>query len=118
MGAFRTPARAFAVLWREAGGPTYAGALELGSSAVTLEGSGPCGARTRRCVPYADLAGARMGRAPAERLLGRPSVVLDRRAAQPILVAAIRGLGLGFEPDELLDKLQSRRRAETGSVNA
>jgi hypothetical protein len=98
----------YAVIWREGNCPSYAGKLELGAAALHLRGSGPRSSLARRDIPYADVAGVRIARAPTERLNGGPTVVLDRRAATPIVVGAVSWVGVVSELADLLTGLTVR----------
>lgn len=106
----------YAVAWREESGPIHAGKLELGERRLSLEGSGPRGSLARRRIVYDDLTGVRIGRAPADRMDGRPSVILDRRTAPPISIAAIGGAGVVFELAAVLADLASEQAASTPRV--
>lgn len=103
------PAPSYAVVWREASGPVCAGKLELGESALTLQGSGPCSSLEQSSIVYDDLTGVRVGRAPADRINGRQSVILDRGAAPPISIGAISGLGIVSELAQVLAELLSEQ---------
>jgi hypothetical protein len=105
----------YAVIWREGNGPLYAGKLELGAAALRLRGSGPRSSLARRDIAYADVAEVRIARTPTERLNGGPAVVLDRRAAAPIIVvAALSGVGVVFE---LADLLAGHKAEQTASAS-
>jgi hypothetical protein len=106
----------YAVIWREGNGPSYAGKLELGAAALHLRGSGPRSSLARRDIPYADVAGVRIARAPTERLNGGPTVVLDRRAATPIVVGAVSGVGVVSELADLLTGLTAEKTASSSRV--
>lgn len=97
----------YAVLWREGSGPTRAGKLELSESALSLRGSGPGGALAQCTVPYGELTEVRIGRAPTERLHRQPTAILERRAAPPLSLTALNGLGEVFELAEALAELAS-----------
>jgi hypothetical protein len=106
----------YAVIWREGNGPLYAGKLELGAAALRLRGSGPRSSLARRDIAYADVAEVRIARTPTERLNGSPAVVLDRRAAAPIIVAALSGVGVVFEVADLVAGLTAEQRASVSRV--
>jgi len=69
--------RSYAVTWKEADGLPHSGKLELPLRGVSLEGTNG-GAPLSVLIPYGELLGLRMA-SPAERLAGRPTLVLDRR---------------------------------------
>lgn len=100
---------AYAVVWREAGGPVLAGKLELGADGLRLEGSGHRGLVARRRLEYADLAEIRIGREPAERINGLPSLILERGAGQSIAVAVLESPGAVFELSDVLANLTAER---------
>jgi hypothetical protein len=76
--------RSYGVVWREGSGAPVTGKLELLPRALHLEGLG--GARE---VPYESVTAIRVGRSPAERINGGPSVVVERRLADPITIATV-----------------------------
>jgi hypothetical protein len=98
----------YAVIWREEGGLSYAGRLELGSSELRLLGSGPRSTLARVRVPYGDVVAVRIGRSPAERLDGARSVILERRAGAPVMIGAVSGVGVVFELAEVLADLATQ----------
>lgn len=67
----------YAVLWRLAsdGDAVYAGSLELNSDAFRLEGAAD-GRHAQTDVRYGALVSAEIGRAPGERIAGRPALYL------------------------------------------
>jgi hypothetical protein len=78
----------YAVVWQQDDGPRAAGRLEFSSDALHFEGAAAAtddGAE----VPYADLRSATIGRAPGDRLDGRPALVLDRRSGGRIRIACV-----------------------------
>ena len=98
----------YAVIWREGDGPVFAGKLELETDRLYLEGSGPEGALRRLGILFADLAGVRIGRAPAERMGGRPSLTLDRRGREPVHIGEVGGLGVVLDLGHFLAELRER----------
>lgn len=87
----------YAVVWREAGGPRYAGKLELGPTALRLQGTGPEGRLSVKRLLYEDLSAVKVGRGAEERIDGRPSLVLEQRAGGRIYVVSLDGLGIVHE---------------------
>jgi len=106
----------YAVVWREGDIPLHTGRLELGATSFVLEGSGPRGAVARRRIPYDDLREVRIGRAPEERINGRPSVILDRLLGPPITLGALDGPGAVFELGDVLAELASQKAARSSGV--
>ena len=98
----------YAVVWRTDDGPTCSGKLELGDEEVVLNGAqAPDGLH----IPLADLSSVEIGRAPGERVNGEKSLVLERRSCERVLVAALGGVGLLGELNELLARLRAERTA-------
>jgi hypothetical protein len=93
----------YAVLWSEGEGPTLAGKLELVDDAIELEGRN--GSVVRLTLPLAEIASIRIGRTPAERLRGRPVLLLDVRDGAQVRVATLTGAGALHE---LADSLGAR----------
>lgn len=87
----------YAVVWREAGGPRYAGKLELGPTALRLQGTGPEGRLSVVRLLYEDLSAVKVGRGADERIDGRPALVLERRAGGRIDLVSLDGLGIVHE---------------------
>lgn len=83
----------YAVVWREATGPVYSGKLVLGLLAVELEGGAPRGRHVLYRVFYDELTDVYVSRAGAERLDGRPALVLGRRTGSPLRIASVNGVG-------------------------
>lgn len=101
----------YAVVWREPGGPRYAGGLELGPSALRLRGAAPDGSVRAERLLYDDLAAVRVGRAAEERIDGRPVLVLDRQVGGRLCVASLEGFGIVHELAERVAELTSGRAA-------
>ncbi len=101
-------ANEYAVVWRTGDGPVSSGRLELGADELVLHGSRePGGFR----VPFDELASAEIGRAPGDRINGERSLVLERNSCERVLVAALGGVGLLGEINELLARLRSEHVA-------
>jgi hypothetical protein len=101
-------ANGYAVVWRTDEGPTCGGRLELGENDLVLEGAAaPEGLR----IPLSDLASVEIGRAPGDRVNGEKSLVLERTSCERVLVAALGGVGLLGEINELLARLRSEQVA-------
>jgi hypothetical protein len=98
----------YAVVWRTGDGPTSSGRLELGADELVLHGSGePEGFR----VPFDELASAEIGRGADDRINGEKSLVLQRNSCGRVLVAALGGVGLLGEINDLLARLRSEHVA-------
>ena len=100
----------YAVKWREPDGQTFIGRLALGPRTLRLVGRTPGagGPTVDRQIGYAELQGLRIGSHGADRLDGRPALVVDR-ANGPYLVADA-GMGAPIV-QELVDRLAHLRRA-------
>jgi hypothetical protein len=93
--------RSYGVVWREGARPIVAGKLELLPRGLRLEG------RDRwQDIPYEHLAGVHVGRSAAERLDGRPSVVLERRGGELVTIGTVAQSNLIGEIAERLAELQ------------
>jgi hypothetical protein len=99
----------YAVKWREPDGQTFVGRLALGPRALRLigRGRGAGGSAVERRIGYDELRGLRIGSRGAERLDGRPSLVVDR--ADGSYLVADAGLGAPVV-QELADRLTDLRR--------
>jgi hypothetical protein len=103
----------YGVVWREDALPLAAGKLELLPGALRFDGMADGRATTRK-IGYESLARVRVGRSPADRLDGRPSLVLERRSGRPVTIASVTQSGVVAEIAERLASLQlgadARRR--------
>jgi hypothetical protein len=75
----------YAAVWQD-GGPTMAGRIQFDSSALNFEGAGP-GREASRRIAYSTIASSHLGRAPSERVGGRPALVLELGDGETIRVA-------------------------------
>jgi hypothetical protein len=88
----------YAVAWRDGDGPTHVGKLELLHDGIHLEGGSAGGRLFAATVRYRDLAGIGMARpGRAERLNGRPTLVLERAGRHMLRIASVEGLGATAE---------------------
>jgi hypothetical protein len=76
--------RSYAVSWQNGDGRQHAGRLDLGPTAVRLEGGSAVDD-----LRYTDLVDVRITREPAERLSGRPTLVLREHGGRTVRVACI-----------------------------
>jgi len=93
--------KSYGVVWREGERPIVAGKLELLPRGLRLDGR-----ERSQDIPYERLAGVHVGRSAAERLDGRPSVVLERRGAELVTIATVAQSNLIGEIAERLAELQ------------
>lgn len=97
----------YAVTWEEKDSRPHSGRLELGPRGVTFEAVDNGEARTpiSREIPYGDVTEVRIGRSEAERIGGRPTLVVERRAAGPVRIASVVQAGI---VSELAERLAAR----------
>jgi hypothetical protein len=100
--------RTYGVVWREGAAPLATGKLELLADAVHLEGLG-----RMQEIPYSGLARVRVGRTPADRIDGHPSVVLEQIGRAPVTIAAVAQPGVVREIAEQLVANSLARPEET-----
>ena len=84
----------YAVTWSDAGGPVFAGSLDVARTAFVLVGTAPPGLTSRLQVPAADVAALRIERRPESRLKDRPTLVVERRDGAGLRISALSGAGL------------------------
>jgi len=101
----------YAVSWRDGDGEPSSGRLELvpGGLAFT-NGSTAAG------VAYGDLRALHVGRTVADRISGRPTLVLERRAGEPIRIAGVGQAGIISELAEHLSSLLGEERVMSRAV--
>ena len=93
----------YGVVWRTGSEPLARGKLELLPKVVRLDGvSGD--ERVTVEIPYEELESVRTGRAPADRLNGHPTLVLERRDHTCIVISAVAQAGVIAEVTEHLAK--------------
>lgn len=98
----------YPVVWRTGNGPTSSGRLQVADEELVLNGAAaPDGFR----IPLAELSSVEIGRAPADRINGEKSLVLERHSCERVVVAALGGIGLVGELNELLARLRAERAA-------
>jgi hypothetical protein len=94
----------YGVVWRAGAEPLARGKLELLPRLVRLEGlagSDPVALE----IPYDELEEVRTGRTVADRLNGHPTLVLQGRGREPVVIAAVAQSGVVAELTEHLAKL-------------
>ena len=95
----------YAAVWQD-GGPAMAGRIVLDASALVFEGR-----QASRRIPFTSIASSRLGRGTADRVHGRPALVIELSDGETIRVATPE-LGALVE---LAEALQLRGRAAAGS---
>jgi hypothetical protein len=91
----------YAVTWQESEAAPRSGRLELKPRGVGFEGSNGHGASIAE-IGYDELSAARIARTPGDRLAGRPTLVLERRAGGSIKIASVAQPGIISELAEQL----------------
>ncbi len=102
----------YAVTWQEGTGPIHPGKLELRPGGLVLEGSDGSG-ELRRDISYEQVAGVRVARIPADRLCGRPTLVVDSRSNGSLRIAGVSQPGI---ISELAEHLTAMPLGERPSV--
>jgi hypothetical protein len=90
----------FAVVWSEPDAVPSAGRLELQPSSLCFEGT-----RESRRVYYEDIEAVHVARNSAERLAGRPALVVELSAGGPVRIGSLDGIGVLTELAERLGRL-------------
>lgn len=106
-------ATTYAVTWQRADDPPRAGRLELTDCGLALDGRNGEGPVSDN-VPYRELADVRIARSPAERISGRPTLVVDRRLGDAIRIASLAQPGI---IQELAEHLAALRVQEESFVS-
>lgn len=96
----------YAVVWTDDLDGVRAGKLELRPECLRLDGA------EERRVPYGEVEGVHVGRRVAERLRGRPSLVLDLAGGRHLRVGSVGGPGTLHELAERLWLLTVGTRPE------
>lgn len=96
----------YAVKWREPDGQTYVGSLALGARMLRLEGRRAGGGVVDRQIGYEELRGLHIVNHGAERLDGRPALVVERADGRYLVTSAGTGAGV---LQELIDRLAELR---------
>jgi hypothetical protein len=94
----------YGVVWRVGAEPLARGKLELLPLAVRLDGlsgSEPVALE----IPYDELEDVRTGRTAADRLNGQPTLVLEQRGHETVVIAAVAQSGVVSELTQHLSKL-------------
>lgn len=94
----------YGVVWRTGTRPLARGKLELLPRVLRLDGvSGE--EHVTLEIPYENLEGVHTGRTSAERLNGHPTLVLEQRGGEAIVVSSVAQAGVIAEITEHVAKL-------------
>jgi hypothetical protein len=105
----------YGIVWREGDLPPVTGKLELLTTALRLDGLSDSQS-VQRDVDYGSLAAVRVGRSAADRLDGRPTIILERRRGEPITISTVARPSLVTEIAERLTRLQLGAARSTAFV--
>jgi hypothetical protein len=95
---------AYAVVWRVGDGSACSGKLEVGRDELVLKGAAaPEGVH----IPFLDVSPVEVSRAPADRVNGQRSLVVERGSSERVLVAALDEIGILAELNNLLARLRA-----------
>lgn len=96
--------RQYAVAWRTGDGAACSGKLEVGRDELVLKGAAtPEGLH----IPLVDVCSVEVSRAPADRVNDQRSLVIERESSERVLIAALGGIGLLGELNDLLARLRT-----------
>jgi hypothetical protein len=84
----------YAVKWREPNGHMYLGKLELEPTSLVLQGRNGGERAVRRTIAFDELCGFRLGLTEAERLDGRPTLVVERPGGDVLITSAVMHAGV------------------------
>lgn len=101
----------YAVSWRDGEAEAHSGRLELGPDGLAF-----INGATAETVDYSDLRSARVSRSAADRMTGRPTLVLERRTGSPIRIAGVGPAGIISELAEHLSPLLGEERVMSRAV--
>jgi hypothetical protein len=101
---------AYAVVWRVGDGPACSGKLEVGHDELVLKGAAiPEGIH----IPFLDVSSVEVSRAPADRVNGQRSLVVERDSSERVRIAALDGIGMLAELNDLLARLRAKPAGRT-----
>jgi hypothetical protein len=101
----------YAVTWRHGEGEARSGRLEL-----TRDGLAFANGSTVETVAYRELRGVHVGRSLSDRISDRQTLVLERRAGEPIRIAGVGQAGIISELAEHLAPLLGEEQAMSRAV--
>ena len=98
----------YAAVWQD-GGPAMSGRVLVDGGGLAFDGAAR-GRHASRRIPYPSIASSRRGRAPGDRVGGRPALVLELTDGEVIRIATPE-LGALSELDEALRQKMQRDHA-------
>jgi hypothetical protein len=101
----------YAVSWRHGTDEPSSGRLELARDGLTFTNGS-----TMETIGYGDLRGVHVGRSSADRISGRPTLVLERRTGEPVRIAGVGQAGIISELAEHLSSLLGEERVMSRAV--
>jgi hypothetical protein len=101
----------YAVSWRHGTDEPSSGRLEL-----AREGLAFTNGSTMETVAYGDLRSVHIGRSGADRIAGRPTLVLERRTGESVRIAGVGQAGIISELAEHLSSLLGEERVMSRAV--
>jgi hypothetical protein len=101
----------YAVKWREASGHLFLGRLDLGPTALILEGRDGAEDAVIRTIDYEELDGFHLAQSTGERLDGKPTLVVERARGDVLVTTAVVHAGL---LQELVHRLSELRLLARG----
>jgi hypothetical protein len=105
----------YGIVWRRGEHPIARGRLELEGSTLRLVGTDGRDVVTEE-IRYEDLERVRVGRRADERIHGRPSLVLERAAHEPVSFASITEPGVIGELTDRITALQRSYESHRAAV--
>jgi len=102
----RSTSSSYAVAWRDGTGAAYPGKLELRPDGIRLETGSRRGRLRVLALRYEAVSAVRMARG-RERLVGRPTILLERSGRTPVAISIVSGIGALVD---LADQINGRLR--------
>jgi len=106
-----SPMETYAVSWCRDAGDAHSGRLELAPGRLAFANGA-----TAETIAYADLRSVRVGRSSADRISGRPTLVLELRSGETIRIAGVGQAGIISELAEHLSSLLGEERVMSRAV--
>jgi hypothetical protein len=101
----------YAVIWREGPGGICVGQLESLRRGFRLDGADRSGTHAACDVRASDVVSVTIGRASADRIDGRATLIVERSTGSRLLIASAMGVGLLHEIADRIGKVVQTGRA-------